>query len=197
MLRGEGIAVELEDATLVTQSRAGDRQAFETLVRRHSNLVGSIAYNIVKDLEAARDVAQETFLKVARHLDRLEDPAKFKAWVSGIARTTSIDTLRKERGKTLSLDVMQSLGQDVEAPPEAPVGDGSGSVEKEELYERVLMALNSLPSIYREAMLLKHLRRMSYKQIGEYLNIAPATVESRLYRAKLLLKERLQHMYAE
>ncbi|MBI5367761.1 MAG: sigma-70 family RNA polymerase sigma factor [Planctomycetes bacterium] len=190
--------MEPEDAILVERSRAGDRAAFETLVRRHANLVGSIAYNIVKDMEAARDAAQETFLKVHRHLDRLEEPAKFKAWVSGIARTTSIDWLRRTRVKTLSLDVMREHGGDVEAPPvaELPVGGGA-SLEREELYERVLMALNSLPAIYREVMLLKHLRRMSYKAIAEFLNLSPATVESRLYRAKLLLKDLLGNMYPE
>ncbi|MBI3269543.1 MAG: RNA polymerase sigma factor [Planctomycetes bacterium] len=189
--------MEPEDAVLVVRSRTGDPQAFEALVRRHANLVGSIACNIVKDLEAARDAAQETFLKAHRHLDRLEDPAKFKAWISGIARTTSIDWLRKSKYKVLSLEVLREHGGDVEAPPEPGLSESGGSVEREELYERVLMALNSLPTIYREVMLLKHLRRMSYKSIGEFLNVAPATVESRLYRAKLLLKERLEHLYPE
>ncbi len=191
MPQGSNAATEqMDDVALVERCRNGDPTAFELLMRRHANLVGSIAYNITRDLDLSRDVTQETFLKVHRKLDTLDDPGKFRAWVCGIARTTSVDWLRRRRFKAISLETMAEEGREPvqESDPE---GESGNTLEREEVYEKVLMAVHSLPEIYQEVVLLKHLRKMSYKQIGEFLNLPLATVESRLYRAKLLLKERL------
>jgi RNA polymerase sigma-70 factor (ECF subfamily) len=81
------------------------------------------------------------------------------------------------------------------AEPAAPAERGPESIEKEELYERVLSILNGLPRIYKDIIMLRHLRKMSYKDIARFMGIAEATVESRLHRAKLLLKERLKDLY--
>lgn len=180
---------DLDDGELVARCRIGRRDAFETLVRRHSALVGSIAYNISHDLEAARDITQDVFLKVHRRLESLTDPAKLRPWLCGIARTTSVDWLRRERTRPQSLDAMREAGLEVERDERR--ADETSGAAGEERYEQVLMAIRSLPEIYQEVMLLKHLRSFSYQQIGDFLHLPLATVESRLYRAKLLLKERL------
>ncbi len=189
----KGLVEQMDDPALVERCRDGDRGAFEALMRRHSNLVGSIAYQITRDVDVSRDITQETFLKVHRKLDTLEDTAKFRPWLCGIARTTSVDWLRRERVRPVSLDSLKEAGKE---PVEDGrlAGPGGAEADREAIYERVLLAVNSLPEIYREVVLLKHLRRMSYKQIGEHLNLPVATVESRLYRAKLLLKERLANV---
>lgn len=190
MPQGSHTATEaLDDVALVEKCRAGDASAFEALMRRHSNLVGSIAYNITRDLDVSRDVTQETFLKVHRKLDTLDEPAKFRPWLCGIARTTSVDWLRRRRVKAVSLETLKEEGREPAHEPEAD--SEAGTLEREETYEKVLMAIHALPEIYQEVVMLKHLRKLSYKQIGEFLNLPLATVESRLYRAKLLLKERL------
>ncbi|MBI2923798.1 MAG: RNA polymerase sigma factor [Planctomycetes bacterium] len=181
---------EPDDALLVSRSRQGDRKAFEQLVHRHSALVGGIAYQVLGDSEGARDVAQETFLKVHRRLETLEDPARFRAWICGIARTTSIDWMRRN-AKLRSLETLEASGREPAAP--APK---EGSLEQEELYAKVLRVVNGLPKVYREVMVMKHLEHKSYAQIARGLGISEATVESRLYRAKLLLKETLGEFYA-
>lgn len=185
-----GVASTLDDVGLVERCREGDREAFAALMRRHTNLVGSIAYNITRDLDVSRDITQETFLKVHRKLDTLTDTSKFRPWLCGIARTTSVDWLRREKVRPMSLEAMRENGEEPVRNERLDEPD-TPTAEREELYEKVLMAVNSLPEIYQEVMLLKHLRKLSYQQIGEFLNLPLATVESRLYRAKLLLKERL------
>jgi len=188
--------VERDAAVLVEQCRSGDAEAFEELVRRHANLVVGIAYNILGNLELARDVAQDVFLKVYRNLQSLEQPMKLKAWICGITRTTSIDYLRKERVKTISLE--EAAGEGMEPAVPSDEGNPLGtSFEREELYEKVLKVLNTLPRIYQEIILLRHLRRMSYKEMSEFLGLSPATIDSRLYRAKLLIKEKLQTLYTD
>lgn len=181
---------EPDDATLVGRSRSGDPKAFEALVHRHSSLVGGIAYQVLGDSEAAADVAQETFLKVHRRLATLEDPARFRAWICGIARTTAIDWMRKN-SRTRSLEALEETGHEPAAP--APK---EGSLEQEELYAKVLRVVNGLPKVYREVMILRHMKKMSYAEIAKSLGTVEATVESRLYRAKLMLKESLSEFYA-
>ena len=178
-----------DDALLVSRLRSGDRQAFEQLVHRHSALVGGIAYQVIGDSEGAADVAQETFLKVHRRLETLEDPTRFRAWLCGIARTTAIDWLRK-KSKDQSLDKLEAEGKEPVAPTPK-----EGSLEQEELYAKVLRVVNGLPKAYRETMLMKHLEKLSYAEIAKKLNVTEATVESRLYRAKLMLKDAFAEFY--
>ena len=183
-----------DDAALVMRVLGGDGSAFGSLVERYGGLVSSIAYRLLGDLERARDASQETFLKAFRHLATLEDPSKFRPWVAYIARTTCIDVLRKQKLDTVCIDELVSAGVPAASPPPPST---PGSSEHEELYEKALATLRSLPRIYQEAMLLKHLRGMSYKEMAAVLGVSAATVESRLYRARLLLKERMGSLYED
>ncbi|MBV8882209.1 MAG: hypothetical protein JO332_19795, partial [Planctomycetaceae bacterium] len=90
--RRQGTA-ERDDAVLITRSRNGETEAFEQLMAKYANLVGSIAYNIVGDVHVAGDITQDTFLKVFRNLKNLEDPRRFKGWLCSIVRTTCVDWL--------------------------------------------------------------------------------------------------------
>ena len=128
---------ERDDAALITRSRNGETEAFEQLMAKYANLVGSIAYNIVGDVHVAGDITQDTFLKVFRNLGNLEDPRRFKGWLCSIVRTTCVDWLRKERVKPTSLEKITDEGLE-------PEGEFLGTVfkqtstELEELREKVL-----------------------------------------------------------
>ncbi len=185
---------KLDDGDLVARSQKGDLTAFESIVAKYANLVGSIAYNIIGDVHVAADITQDTFLKVHRHLPELEDARKFKGWLCSIVRTTCVDYLRKERIKPCSLEKIAEDGVE-------PVGEILGSAfrqtstELEELRERILSIINSLPRIYQQIILLRHLRRMTYREMSDFLGLPIATIESRLYRARLMLKDRLSDLY--
>jgi len=184
----------LQDGALITRSQQGDMTAFEGIVAKYSNLVGSIAYNIIGDVHVAGDITQETFLKVFRHLPDLEDPRKFKGWLCSIVRTTCVDHLRRERLKPASLEKISEEGLE----PEGQIVGGllkQTSTELEELREKILSIVNSLPRIYQQIILLRHLRRMTYREMSDFLGLPIATIESRLYRARLMLKDRLTDLY--
>lgn len=183
-----------DDAVLIERSRKGETAAFEDLMAKYANLVGSIAYNIVGDVHVAGDITQETFLKVYRNLANLEDPRRFKGWLCMIARTTCVDHLRKERLKPASLEKIAEDGVE-------PEGEFLGAVfkqtstELEELREKILHVVNGLPKIYQQIILLRHLRKMTYREMSDFLGLPIATIESRLYRARIMLKDKLMDLY--
>ena len=183
-----------DDAALIERSRKGETAAFEDLMAKYANLVGSIAYNIVGDVHVAGDITQDTFLKVYRNLANLEDPRRFKGWLCMIARTTCVDHLRKERLKPASLEKIAEDGVE-------PEGEFLGAVfkqtstELEELREKILHVVNGLPKIYQQIILLRHLRKMTYREMSDFLGLPVATIESRLYRARIMLKDKLMDLY--
>lgn len=191
---GRPLTAAQQDGALIQRAQGGDMSAFEALIAKYSNLVGSIAYNIIGDVHVAGDITQETFLKVYRHLPDLEDPRKFKGWLCSIVRTTCVDYLRRERLKPASLEKISEEGLE----PEGQIVGGllrQTSTELEELREKILSIVNSLPRIYQQIILLRHLRRMTYREMSDFLGLPIATIESRLYRARLMLKDRLTDLY--
>lgn len=182
-----------EDDELVLRFQKGDRRAFERLVAKYSNYVASIAFNVVGDPHIAGDMAQEAFVKVYKKIQHLDNPRRFKGWLFSIVRSTCIDYLRKERIKPCSLDKLSD--EDGIEPPLDRRRGAHASAELEEMRERLLSVISMLPKIYQQIILLKHLRNMSYKEMSEFLGVPVATIESRLYRARIMLKERLQDLY--
>lgn len=172
----------------VQKAQNGDSDAFAGLVRRYVPLVVSVAYSIVGDSHVAEDVAQETFHKAHRRLGTLRDRRRFGAWLYGIARTTSIDWLRKNRGKPVGITDLSA------APP--PAADEEGGPEKrairEEEREIVTKVLFELPDNYREVLVLKHMRDLPYKEVAGFLGTTVPAVESLLFRARTALREKLK-----
>ena len=172
----------------VRAARKGDRTAFEWLVRKYIPLVGSVAYSVTGDKHVAEDVVQETFHKAYLRLDSLRDPRRIGSWLYGIARTTSVDWLRKHRGPSrgITADLEHAaLAADDEAGPDEVATQNE---EKRILHE----ALFELPDKYREVLVLKHLRDESYNDIARFLDTSVPAVESLLFRARSALRDVLR-----
>ena len=121
-------------------------------------------------------------------------PAPTRAGVFGIVRTTCVDWLRKERVKPASLEKIAEDGLEPEGEFLAGMFKQT-STELEELREKILHIVNALPKIYQQIILLRHLRRMTYREMSDFLGLPVATIESRLYRARLMLKDKLLDLY--
>ena len=104
----------------VRKAQRGDAKAFASIVRRYLPLVVSVAYSMVGDTHVAEDMAQETFHKAYRRLGTLRDPKRIGAWLYGIARTTSIDWLRKRRGRPLTVTDLSRLPGEVASEDDPP-----------------------------------------------------------------------------
>ncbi len=172
----------------VRKAQRGDAKAFASIVRRYLPLVVSVAYSMVGDTHVAEDMAQETFHKAYRRLGTLRDPKRIGAWLYGIARTTSIDWLRKRRGRPLTVTDLSRLPGEVASEEEQP--DAAALREEEKGIVRKI--LFELPENHREVLILKHMRDLPYAEVASFLGTTVAAVESLLFRARTAFKEKLK-----
>lgn len=172
---------------LVAEARRGHPEAADRLVREHESWVRSAIYAVTGRADLVDDIAQQVWARVWERLDTLENPRRLKAWLYAVARNAAIDACQARRRQQAWL---ASTG---ELPPVADAAaDPSAATAGEELQRTLLRAVQALPAIYREPFVLRHLEDWSYAQIGEVLGLSPDTVETRLVRARRLLREMLQ-----
>lgn len=153
----------------------------------------TVLMRVVRVREDAEDLTQETFVKAFRALDRFDLERPFAAWIFTIASRLAIDSLRRRRVKTVSLQVAEpgSLEErtlDVEDP--GPLPDTIVSDAQEEGRTAALIA--GLPEHYRIVVMLRHQQDLSYEEIAEALQLPLGTVKARIHRARALLKDLLQ-----
>ena len=178
----------VSDEELVLRALKGDREAFSLLVERHYSAAVAAAYSVLTDTESAKDCAQEAFLQVARSLDSLRDKSKFGNYIYGIAYQQAILILRRKKRHR---EAMQTKSDESKRMP--LVGSPSDQMGKNEKLESIRKALNELPEIYREVLVLKCIEKHSHEQIARILNLSMAAVDKRLMRGKAgMLRASLQ-----
>ena len=180
--------VDLDAAhALISQAQRGSRRAVDRLVREHEGWVRGVIYATTGRADLVDDVSQQVWTQVWQRLGSLNDTRRLRAWLYAVARNAAIDASqdRRRRG-TVGLDfVADGLG---DRASRGPVGVAVGG----ELQETLLRAVEALPALYREPFVLRHLEDWSYAEIGELLGLSVETVETRLVRARRLLREMLQ-----
>lgn len=171
------------DEYLVVLSQAGSVDAFEGLARRWTPRLIRYAARMlggaVDSAEAARDVAQETWLGVIRGLGTLRDPSQFRVWVYGIATRKCADVIRaKMRRRRLDAGLAADVSRERATPtPEAEID--------------LATAVRELPATHRAVVHLFYREELSVGEIAVVLGIPAGTVKSRLHNARLVLKQQL------
>ncbi len=187
---GEARAVD-PDQALVADAVAGDREAFEALVRRHQTRIVNYAMALVKDPADAEDVAQETFIRAYRSLARFRGDSSFKTWLYTIA-TNAARTGIERRGRRARME-NESLDDDAAplAAADVPAGDADAetALVRREAIDRALAAL---PPDLRVAVVLRDVEGLDYKEIAAATGAPIGTVESRIFRARRRLRPLLQ-----
>jgi len=176
---------ERTDTALVESALAGETDAFCTLVRRYQDHVYGVALGILAEFHAALDAAQEAFLCAYCDLRKLRDPARFGAWLCGIARNTAFE-VRRDRHRQASL---ARKAADVTAPETAP--STHQLAEENETRAQVQQALRRVGEKDREALTLCYADGLSYAQISDFLNISVGTLKGRLQRGRAALRKEL------
>jgi len=189
------------EAQLVERARRGDPQAFRALVERYQRRVYSLALGFLKDPDEARDVAQEAFLKVYRHLGTFQGSASFYTWVYRITVNLCIDLRRKAgRGNQVEFDekvARTEVGSPADELSCQRLGfDPGRALHNSELRGRITTALQKLSEQHRAVLLLREVDGLSYKEIAEVLECPEGTVMSRLFHARRQMQE-LLHEFAE
>jgi RNA polymerase sigma-70 factor (ECF subfamily) len=173
----------VSDARLVEEVRRGDHSAFEPLVRRYENRLMGVLMRFVRDRELARDLAQETFLRVYERLDQFDPSRRFGPWLFRIGVNLCLDYLRKRRRR-----VWPSLFSDsrAEKGPDPAVADPREALDLEQEVRRVL---ESIPEKYRTVLILRDLENFSTSEIAAILHRKEATIRWRLAEARMRFQE--------
>lgn len=185
-----------DDFLLVDRVLAGDRRAFELLVRRHERRVFRTSLAVLGNIEDAEDAMQETFIRAFRHLDRFRKDARFSTWLTRIAVNQAIEkrNTRKNYVPLVETEVAEAVTPERFEPwrsnPEELYG-------KQEVHRMVEDAIQSLPQIYREAFVLRDVEGLTAEDAAEVLGIKVPALKSRLLRARMLMREKLAERLEE
>ena len=187
-------------ALLVRQCAAGDQRAWQTMVAGQHKRVYAICYRFTGDAVDAEDVTQDVFLKVYRNLASF-DTAKgsFHTWITTLTRNLLVDNYRRTRLDRASDSLDETLGGEDDGPTMAErLADTRPSQEQQygrlELRATIQQALKKLSPELREAVILRDLEDMDYKEIAVVLKIPEGTVKSRISRGRAELARLLQRI---
>ncbi len=186
-----------EELALVQAAKGGDVSAFEELVRRYDRNVFRIAQHITHNREDAEDVVQDAFLKAYENLNQFQGQSKFYTWLVRIAVNEALMKLRRLKpGRTVSLDEDVKTEED-SLPRE--VADWSPNPEQQysqaELKDILSRTIQGLPMSFRTVFVLRDVEGLSTEETAEALDLSVPAVKSRLLRARLQLRERLNRYF--
>jgi RNA polymerase sigma-70 factor, ECF subfamily len=180
---------EQDDLQLVTASKGGDQDAFAQLVQRYQRRVFNLVYRMLQQYEEANETTQETFLAAWQGLPAFRGDARFATWLYRIAYNCSLKQL-EQRKRDKALQVALEAEQD-----DAKLTDTEMDVRDRQALVRE--HLSHLPAKYRIVLILRHLQDMTYEEMAEILTMPIGTIKTHLFRARNLLKERLQALDRE
>jgi len=185
----------LTDLALAEQIGEGDQRAFEALMRKYNGKLFRIARAILKDDSDAEDILQEAYLEAYRHIGDFRGGSELATWLTRIVINQALMRVRKERRRTSILPFRTALTHETESP-EAQVPDQqsespSASVIRAETRRMLERRIDELPVAFRTVFVMREVEEMSVEETARCLSISPATVRTRLFRARALLRESL------
>jgi RNA polymerase sigma-70 factor (ECF subfamily) len=189
-----------DDHALVRDAQAGDRLAFEELVRRYDREVLRLALNLVHKSEDARDIYQESFLRVYRNLHRFRFECSFYTWLYRIVTNVALDHLRRRSSRRedqapVSEEFEGSSRDFFDRQPESNAASNPERVVLgQELGKRIQDAIDRLSPRERLVFELKHYQGLKLRIIGEMLGTSEETVKNSLFRATRKLRASLDEM---
>jgi RNA polymerase sigma-70 factor (ECF subfamily) len=192
-------AVAADDLDLVHASKNGDVAAFEQLVKRYDGKLFRIAQSVTHNREDSQDAVQEAFLKAYQHLGDFRGDSQFSTWLIRITLNQSLMKLRKQR-RTREVSLDEDFGIDEDVLPRevidwAPNPEQLYSVS--ELRNILIQTIEELRPILRAVFVMQDIEGLSTAQTAEVLNLSQSAVKSRLWRARLQLRERLNKYFSK
>ena len=188
--------VSLSDEDLMAEAAEGSERAFSELVGRYRSRVLNLVSRLLNDREASDDISQEVFVRVYLHRKNYRRGAKFSTWLFTIAANLAKNEIRrrKRRRNWTSLDELQEQLHDSSLQLMDPKGNREAEVDSAQIQGIVGAAITTLPERYRLALVLRDVDGLAYEEIAQVLGIPGGTVRSRINRARLMLKKKLEPM---
>ena len=197
--QASGSPESLSNYDLILRCQEGfrpNRAVFAELLRRYQSHVDRILYHLAPDWQDRADLAQEVWIRVYRNIKRLNEPMKFRGWLSRIATNLFYDELRKRKrvSHAISLDAPRRVDDgeiDWDIVSDYPNPDEN--LITREFYERLRVAIAGLPEAFRTTIVLREIEGMAYEEIAEMTGVSLGTVKSRIARARAKLQSVLQN----
>src|SRR5438552_16615198 len=178
---------DFSDSKLVTESLAGNRDAFGWIVARYQSLLCSLAYSATGSLSQSEDLAQETFVTAWKHLADLREPEKLRSWLCRISRNLTYDAMRRQGREPIHK--AEPLEEIQESPALEPLpSDYTINREEEAILWR---SIERIPESYREPLVLYYREHQSVESVAAALDLREGTVKQRLSRGRKLLHEQV------
>ena len=188
---------EDEDSILIQRCLEGDSGNFRPIVEKYQGRLYRVIYGVVLDREAARDLAQEAFIKAYRSLHRFKGGSRFYTWLYRIAFNLALD-FRKKKFKEFSVEYEDDWKQETAASfPNQRSERPDRRLMRAELYDKILEGLETLTPLQRTAILLREWEGCSYREISRIMNSSKGTVMSRLHYARDKLRKHLEKYLEE
>ena len=175
-----------EDGILIKMALAGQAECFTVLMNRHLAAVRRRIGSIVPNATDADDVLQEVMLKVWRHLSTFRSESSFRTWMTRVASNEALQLYRRDqrRPRCHAVDDLDALASPGESPHQ--------SLARVEATRAVRRAVVGLPAKYRQVLILHDFEQLSAKETAQSLQSSIPAVKTRLFRARLMLSEKLQ-----
>jgi RNA polymerase sigma-70 factor (ECF subfamily) len=183
---------DTDDRSLVAAARAGDRDALDTLLRRHHDRIHALCRRLIGNDADALDATQEALVAIVRGLPRFDGRAAFTTWAYRVATNACIDEHRRRRRRPDPIDPTTDAVDVVVTSTDAP-GDDQRVVDRLAVDD----ALAELPAEFRAAVVLRDVLGLDYAEIAEVLSVPPGTVRSRIARGRAALARRLGNPSAD
>lgn len=188
----------LDEASLAERASAGDQAAFVQIMRLHNQRLFRLAIGIIGDQAEAEDVLQESYVRAFYALDSYGGRGSLGAWLARIVRNEAIDRLRARNSRRNHIAIESEL-ELTRAQDAAPVSDFNPSMDMDpqalaqtaDVKHLLEHAIQRLPESFRTAFVMREVEGLSVEETAEYLEIPPATVKTRTFRARTLLRSYL------
>jgi RNA polymerase sigma-70 factor (ECF subfamily) len=171
------------DPAIVARARDGDVDAFRALVEQHSRYLFGVVVRLVRNVEDAQDVVQDTWLKAHAQLARFEARADVRTWLTRIAVNCAIDHLRSSKRREAAYDPADLEEHATEAQAHTPQPGADRLVLAGEIEARVGHTMSCLTTIERAAFMLRHVEGMSISEIGSQLGLKTSATKHCIFRA--------------
>jgi RNA polymerase sigma-70 factor (ECF subfamily) len=179
---------QLTDCELIVGAIDGRSDGFEELVRRYQRPITGYVFRMLGNYDAALDVTQEVFIKVYNSLNKYSSEYKFSTWLYRIAHNAAVDHMRRNSVTPQSLESENADGtfqMQIESRGPSPEQER----ERSEWRAEIDTVVKCLPAAYRDLILLRHGRDLSYDEIAEVTGLPLGTVKNRLFRAREMMRE--------
>jgi RNA polymerase sigma-70 factor (ECF subfamily) len=176
------------DRDLVAIAASGLEGGFEELVKRYQRPISAYVYRMVGDYDSALDLTQEIFIKIYGSLSRYRPEFKFSTWIYKIAHNAAIDHLRRTSGRERSL-INGTENDEYDLPIESEGLSPEQQSEREERRIEIETVVRSLPTAYRELIVLRHSQDLTYEEIVDVTGLPLVTVKNRLFRAREMMRQ--------